>query len=397
MSAAFRVMVASDVVGDADLVRKLLRPDFENVAVSTDPARAVQDFEKFRPSVLVLAFDSLEKAERYYLGLYRLGEMVHALAHRTVILCSKDDLLRVYALCKKEYFDDYVLFWPMPHDAPRLPMAVHHALRQSRIGTADGPTAAEFAVQARRLVGMEATLERYTARGSAQIDTASRSVLDAQRDIGMALDGFSRELSDGDLRALVEAKDVQGLRREIDRLKSEAISPRLDTVAAAVRPVREWASALKAEMAPQVDSVRKLQALADRVRPMLLVVDDDEYQHTLLRHLLAEGDFELAFAGSGSEALASLRRCQPDLILMDVEMPDMNGVETTRRIKAMARFASTPILMITGHSDKDVVVESIKAGAAGFVVKPISKNTLLAKVQRCLRDAEGGADSAAPI
>lgn len=98
MSGAARILVATDVVGDSDLVRKLLRDEFDHVVGSTDPDRAIADFEKQRPEVLLLAFDGLEKAERYYLGLYRLSTLVHTLPHRTLILCNKDDLRRVYEL-----------------------------------------------------------------------------------------------------------------------------------------------------------------------------------------------------------------------------------------------------------------------------------------------------------
>lgn len=146
MSAAARILVATDAVADADLVRELLSDEFENVIGSANPDRAILDFENHRPEVLILAFDGLEKAERYYLGLYRRSPLIHGLPHRTVILCNNADLRRVYELCKKEYFDDYVLFWPLNHDAPRLPMAVHHSLRQLAAGT--GATMiSEFAVQ----------------------------------------------------------------------------------------------------------------------------------------------------------------------------------------------------------------------------------------------------------
>ena len=70
MSNPARILVATDAVADADLVRTLLRDEFDNMVGSTHPDRAIQDFEKHRPEVLILAFDGLEKAERYYLGLY---------------------------------------------------------------------------------------------------------------------------------------------------------------------------------------------------------------------------------------------------------------------------------------------------------------------------------------
>ena len=124
MDPKARILIATDNATDGNLVRRLLSIEFDNVTVSAYADRHLADFERCKPEVLVLAFDSLEKAERYYLGLYRLSTVVHALPHRTLILCDQDDLKQGFELCKKQHFDDYILFWPLTHDAPRLPMAV---------------------------------------------------------------------------------------------------------------------------------------------------------------------------------------------------------------------------------------------------------------------------------
>ncbi|MHB9118140.1 MAG: response regulator [Burkholderiales bacterium] len=382
MTAEPKILVATEVSSDADLVRGLLREEFGNVVASSDPERAVQDFEEHRPEVLILAFNSLEKAERYYLGLYRLSTVVHALPHRTLILCNKNDLRRVYELCRKEYFDDYILFWPLTHDTPRLPMAVHHAVRQ--MTAAAMPGGSEIAAQARRLADLESQLERYAAKGGQHMEAARSSLRQAGQDIGAALDSFSRKLSHGGYPDLVDVKDRDGLQREIKRLKAEEIEKPFQTVAAAVQPVQQWASALKDDLAPQLESARALQSLAEHFRPLVLVVDDDEFQHKLLKQTLAEMDIDLVFTTSGMEALASLRKRRPDLILMDVGLPDIDGVETTRRLKSVEQFANIPVVMITGHSEKAVVVESLKAGAADFAVKPFDKEVLLAKVRNFL-------------
>lgn len=377
-----RILVATEVVADAELIKKLLSEEFDDVVISINPDRAVQDFVKHRPQVLVLAFNTLEKAERYYLGLYRLSTIIHALPHRTLILCGKDDLRRVYELCKKEYFDDYVLFWPIVHDVTRLPMAVYHALRQ----TADAgvPGVGEIAVQARRLSELESLLEQHTEKGGQRLEVASRSLQQAEHDIGSALDSFSLRLSEGKHSDLVEVRDRAGLQQEFKRIKAEEVEKRFQSVAAAVQPVRQWAGTLKSDLAPQIESVRALQALADRVRPVVLVVDDDEFQHKLLQQLLADAKLELIFATSGTEALATLRRRRPDIVLMDVNLPDIDGVEVTRRLKSIDQFAGIPVIMITGQSEKEVVVKSLNAGASDFVVKPFHKDTLLSKLRHFL-------------
>ena len=314
------ILVATDNVTDAALVKKHLEEEFPKVAISTVPDAAAQDFERHRPDVLVLAFDTLEKAERYYLGLYRLCPLVQQHAHRTIILCNKDEVKRVYELCKKNYFDDYVLFWPMTYDMSRLAMSVHHALRELAALKDSGPSLVEFAAQAHRLTELE-------------------SLLDA-------------------------------------RLSEPAVS---------AAPLKAWADGLRHDYAPHMEAARALGTLAERVHPTILVADDDEFQRKIVARILEAENYRVLFAGSGLEVLSLLRKTRPDLILMDVMMPDLDGVETTRRLKAVPQFAAIPVFMITGKSEKSIVAESLKAGASGFLVKPFERDTLLAKVAQALR------------
>jgi CheY-like chemotaxis protein len=379
-----RILVATEVLSDAALVRRLLAEEFDDVSISTDPERGVEDFKARKPEVLVLAFDTLEKAERYYLGLYRRGATVHALPHRTVILCNKDDLRRVFELCKKEYFDDYILFWPMTHDAPRLPMAVHHALRQLAVGKALPANTAELVAQAHRIAELEVQLERYGARGAQRIAQAGHSLREAGQQIGAALDRFGHQIARGDLQALVEVKDRKGFESEIERLKSQQIEPQLRAAADAVTPLQQWASGMRDALAPQIESARSLRSLADQLRPLVMLVDDDEFQHRFLAHVLSGMNLELIGATSGSQALGLLRKRRPDLAFMDFELPDLSGVEVTRRMKAVEQFAGIAVVMVTAHSEKQIVVESLRAGAADFVVKPFDRATVLAKLHKLL-------------
>lgn len=379
-----RILVASDVVSDAELVRKLLRDEFERISLSTDADQLVEDFERFKPDVLVLAFNSLEKAERYYLGLYRLSTAVHGLPHRTVILCNKDDLKRVYELCKREYFDDYILFWPLTHDAPRLPMAVFHALRQMNIDRSMPASVTQLAAQARRIAELESALEQYMASGHERVDTVQRTLRDAEHHIGAALAEFSRSLGES---GNIEVKDRARFDQEFQQLRILHIDPELKNATDAVEPVRVWAGDFARALSPQIESARSLQKLAEQFKPVVLIVDDDEFQRRLLGEFLSAENLQPLFAASGAEAIGILRKHRPDIILMDFDLPGLNGVEATRQIKSVEHFADIPVLIITGHSERNIVIESRNAGASDFVVKPVDKVRLLAKIQRILQIA----------
>jgi CheY-like chemotaxis protein len=385
IEAEARILIASDSVTDADLVRNLLASEYENLFISTEPDRSAADFENHCPDVIVLAFNDLRKSEGYYLGLFRLSEKIHQQPHRTIILCAKDDVRRAYQACRKEYFDDYILFWPMTNDAPRLLMSVHHALRDLRTAASFGPSSAEFAMQARRLSDLGNLLDRQMHQGSQQIDIVSDSISQAKREINVALDLFSGKLARGDLLDLTPTQNTAALEREIIRLKQEEIGHCIRAAEESVAPVREWAEKFKQECAPHLESVRTLNVLSDQIPPLILVVDDDALQRKIVGRFLAPESYRLEFAGSGVEALNILRKSHPDLILMDILMSDLDGIETTRRIKVMPQFASTPVIMMTGNSEGVSVRDSVKAGATNFVVKPFDRETLLAKLSAALK------------
>ncbi|AKH21976.1 hypothetical protein AAY24_01220 [Sedimenticola thiotaurini] len=122
------------------------------------------------------------------------------------------------------------------------------------------------------------------------------------------------------------------------------------------------------------------------------MVDDDKFQHKLIKQILINERLKLEFATSGTEALGILRRCRPDLILMDVNLDNENGIEVTQRIKAVKQFTTIPVIMITGEGAKDIVVDSVKAGAVDFIVKPFNTSTLIKKIYRFINHPAGMSD-----
>ena len=385
MSPQGAILVATDVVADGELVRNALGKEFDRVYVTTVAERAADDFEEHKPSVLVLAFDTLERCQSFCLHLYRHSTKIHAMPHRSVVLCSKGELHRAYELCKKGHFDDYVLFWPMTHDAPRLPMVVHQKLGQME-DQANGPSTGEWFPPARRLGSLQTVLDRNVQQGGERVAAAMDSVEDATRQIAESLKQLSARLAASD------SLDAPKLAQELDRLESGEIAPGLQSITTAVARVQQWVDTLKKEFGPLLDSARALQTAAAKVRPSVIAVEDDDFQRSLLKRTLDEAGIDVTFATSGVEALGVLRKCRPDLILMDMNLPDIDGVEVTRRLKSCSEYAKIPVIMVTGDSEREKVVSSVSAGAVDFVVKPFDKSTLLTKVRKLLYDGAIAAD-----
>jgi two-component system cell cycle response regulator DivK len=116
----------------------------------------------------------------------------------------------------------------------------------------------------------------------------------------------------------------------------------------------------------------------------ILLVEDEEDNMQILRDLLTSG-YELVEAGNGEVALAAVAKQRPDLILMDIQLPVMDGYEATRRIKADPALRSIPIIAITSYAMGEDEARARAAGCDDFVAKPYSPRLLLAKVREYLR------------
>jgi two-component system cell cycle response regulator DivK len=116
----------------------------------------------------------------------------------------------------------------------------------------------------------------------------------------------------------------------------------------------------------------------------ILVVEDQEDNRQILRDLLASTDYEIVEAENGVEALAAVAKQRPDLILMDIQLPVMDGYEATRRIKADPALRSIPIIAVTSYALSGDEDKAREAGCDAYVPKPYSPRQLLAKIREFL-------------
>ena len=116
----------------------------------------------------------------------------------------------------------------------------------------------------------------------------------------------------------------------------------------------------------------------------ILVVEDQEDNRQIMRDLLTANDYEMTEAENGEEALAAVAKDRPDLILMDIQLPVMDGCEATRRIKADPSLSSIPIIAVTSYALSGDEEKARAAGCSDFVPKPFSPRQLLAKIRQYL-------------
>jgi len=125
--------------------------------------------------------------------------------------------------------------------------------------------------------------------------------------------------------------------------------------------------------------------MSDKGAIRILIIDDDvEFANVLRMHLVAAG-YAAEVAEDAVEGGKALLARPPALILCDIAMPHMSGLELLSLLQADAPLASIPVIVVSGRTDSDTMSRAVKLGAADFLAKPVSRDQLLESVEACLR------------
>lgn len=372
-----KILIFADNERDADVVAEAMRDDYPHVSVCTEPEMMVAAFERVRPLVLLFASRSLKTSEAVHLALLRDSPIAQEAPHVTLVLCAREDIGHGYQLCHSDVFDDYVLFWPLAHDARRLLMSVHAAIRA--LGSQSVMRSMmQITAQARRIAKLDVQLEHALRVGQGHSAKLRYALRTATQQVRQVMD------------RVIEGKPPladwipKQLRSEIANLKKTVVLPPLKEVDKTAAHLDQWMGDLKSELAEPLDAARALAAKAQRIKPQILIVDDDDTIRRLLMRTLAAEGYEVECVPNAFAALRWLQSELPDLILMDVKMPYIDGIALTRRLKEIKTYADIPVVMISGHVERKVIAECRAAGAADFVVKPFLRDVLLDKLKRAM-------------
>ena len=137
-------------------------------------------------------------------------------------------------------------------------------------------------------------------------------------------------------------------------------------------------------------SPQSVLSTASRLGSSVLVVEDEQDVADLLRYNLAKEGYDVVIVGNGADALKRARETKPELILLDIMVPQLNGWEVCRRLKQDPETRGIPIIMVTGRVEEGDKVLGFEMGADDYVTKPFSPRELLARVRAVMRRGQPG-------
>jgi CheY-like chemotaxis protein len=119
-------------------------------------------------------------------------------------------------------------------------------------------------------------------------------------------------------------------------------------------------------------------------KPLILIAEDFEENRIALKLILKHSGFDVIEAEDGRQAVEAVRREKPDLILMDLTLPEIDGLQATREIRDMEEFRRTPIIIVSAHDNEEIRRQAAEAGGSEYISKPIEIEELKKLIDGCL-------------
>ena len=373
------ILVASDNKSTNEIIQSQLSR-FTGLLIPEDLNALLLAYERHQPQIIILAYDSLDRCEQVYDRLYprELDQNPAQKPHRVIALCNKHEVERAYDLCNRDRFTDYIVFWPLTYDPMRLAMSVHQSMTDLHHNHNAQENDRLQMRQWQNIGQLREAFDQHDEQGrsyGSRIETRLAGMVDLLRETLNHYDHLVNRVLDQTTACLSELS----ARQTLDRIR-EGLEHSVSEVRDAQQQSRQFIAAL--------DQIRQeFSSVASRHqgdRKHILVVDDDDFQRQVLSTILGSEGYHLGLATSGEAALESIQLQRPDLILMDILMPGMDGLEATTRIRASAAMAAVPIIIISGQNQREIVLECIAKGASDYIVKPYNKATLISKIEEAL-------------
>lgn len=366
------ILIVSDDPVELEEVKLYLRSSYSRIYDVVDEELAIHFFEQKRVAVLLLVFRSLQRAEKFYLKLFHECEDIYEIPHQVIVLITRSELERAYELCRREIFHSFVIVRPLLSEY-FLRLAMNQALEKR---------AAQLKIhQAREMLKRLALQFEHIRKEFDQLMTDNQTLhktqRTAQRDlaesINYRLGVFRDSLMDAGMQDVITVHNAKALNKKFDHLQHTDIDGQLEFYHGKMNDALDgWTQNMESKLTILEQVSSEVIQRREEAKPEILIIDDDDIQRHLVITVLEQNDYEVRQAANGREGMSMLLAKTPDLVFLDIEMPDLDGIELLKKARRSKELKEVPIIMLTGHQEKEVVKRCLENGANDYLVKPVT-------------------------
>lgn len=346
------------------------------------------EIKQLAPSVVLFALDSVLISAQVYLNLVEQSAL--SKAHYSILLCNNKESGLAFQSCIKKLFDNYFVFQPL-YEKFRLKLIIHQGLSKCE-------QSYQFNEQQSQLLSQQneeftALLEQGVQWRQSLVGTIEQSkknlpepVANADDQEQMIKNQILHELNEKHLAPmfhLLESNIVEtlnGMLSNISKQQQQLQSTENNT------EYEDKATLLQNKDITHL--VSQMEQLIKEPEPeqkrKLLIVEDNHIYREMISGVLQKEGFEIDEAEDGLKAIKKIKSTKYSLIIMDLFMPHLDGLNTTRHIRKLRNGKKTPIIALSGNKRKELVQKWASHGLSGYIMKPSTKSEILTAVSKAL-------------
>ncbi|MDI3323140.1 response regulator [Pontibacterium granulatum] len=322
------------------------------------------------PKILFIRFQRVEKGIEHYVQLHSSVQNLRNVKHYSVALCGAEETGQALGYCMNHLIDTYIVVDPL-HDKFRFNLTIHQALE----GLVQSNQQSQSLQFSETIIETKEQLDQLIVSGlSNGMACQTQTLQDFQQLINQTLTEL-RALPDDALKQLNTATPglPQQLEQGADTLKSRA-----------EQNIRSWSETLQ----ESYDKLSEQLSIPARggiyLKKRVMVIDDDSMYASVVKKILMDSGYQPFIHTSAKDALPAMMKQKPDILLLDYEMPDYSGTKVLEYMDRYQQLCDIPVIMLTGHRNKEVFKACMNAGASDFIIKPASKEIFVQKIEKHL-------------
>lgn len=367
------ILLVTDNKVDANDISDLLKTLDLEIVVAIDDETAVQAFEKHRPQLLLCARENVRDNEHLYLDLYRNCEQIHAIPHQTILLCKINEAKIAYELCRRGIFTDYVVDKPR-HDIFRLRLSVEQMLARFELSQQQRELGREFSRAGDKARSLADSVEIVRAKGQSIAADSATKLQALSENVMQEMASIVSQFKADEVPDVLEKLDPEKLQKMI-ALAGQDVNNNINSLNKALDDVSGG----------HKEAFGELLATIKPIPATIVVIDDNKAFAKTIGDILSGEGYRVLLSHDARHGIGTVAHQHPDLILMDIMMSGMDGLEATSLLKAAPQLKDIPIIMLSGKNDRDIVMRLKEVGANGFISKPTKAPLILDKVAKMLR------------
>lgn len=382
-----RILLVGSEPDDIKEARALIKDVKANITVISDPSQIVATFDEIVPQILVLVCMEINRAEGYYLDLYRNSQKIQSTLHHSLLVCKAKDAELAYQMCLRKLFDDYVVIRPL-FDPHRLTISIRNLLGGQKTLDQSNELHQRITNIRSSTAAMDKVIQESLTEGANVSAQLGQSEEQLNQRVQEEINELAKQMTLGTYGGVVEVIDPAALNEKLSQFSQRNLSGQIST--AFKKPqaaLDQLLNRSRTDHEAQKQANTDLDVWLNSIRTRILVVDDDPIFLKVLSGMLTHESYEVLSVTNAIEGLRIAARLKPEAILVDYEMPEMSGIDFTMRLKASPHLRRIPILMLTGHAAREIVLQGVKAGISGFLIKSNTKEVILQKLRSCIDPA----------